>query len=423
MTMSNGEHDVIVIGAGAAGIAATRRLVEAKIDVLLLEALDRVGGRAYSLREGDGPAIDLGCGWLHSANVNPWTEIATALGFEVDRTPPPWQDEKRQMGMAPAQQSAFGKASMRFWSQFETGLEIIDRPAGDYLEPGNPWNALIDATSTYINGAELDRVSAVDLFRYADTQINWRLPAGFGTLIARYSLGLPIVLGCKVTEIDHSDSDLRVETAQGALRARAVIVTVSTNLLAAGALCFKPELLAPCAAAADLPLGYAEKVFLKIDDAAKFPEDASFFGATDRTATGTYHIRPLGRPVIEAYFGGRLARELQTAGKAAMIAFATEEIASVLGAAIVSHLEPLKVSSWANDPLVLGSYSHAKPSRADARSVLGTPIQNRIFFAGEACSIHDFSTAHGAYKSGVAAAEACLAHAPIGLRAGRHLSS
>jgi monoamine oxidase len=121
-------------------------------------------------------------------------------------------------------------------------------------------------------------------------------------------------------------------------------------------------------------------------------------------------MRPFGRPMIEAYFGGSLVRDLQTAGKAAMIAFACEEIAAVLGTAIIARLRPLGVSSgWAVDPLALGSYSHAEPGRANARSVLSTPIQNRIFFAGEACSIHDFSTAHGAYKTGVAAAEAYLA--------------
>jgi monoamine oxidase len=120
-------------------------------------------------------------------------------------------------------------------------------------------------------------------------------------------------------------------------------------------------------------------------------------------------MRPFGRPMIEAYFGGSLVRDLQTAGKAAMIAFACEEIAAVLGTAIIARLRPLGVSSWAVDPLALGSYSHAEPGRANARSVLSTPIQNRIFFAGEACSIHDFSTAHGAYKTGVAASEAYLA--------------
>jgi len=403
VTKITDEHDVVVIGAGAAGIAATRRLVDAGVDVLLLEACDRVGGRAISVRKDDGGAIDLGCGWLHSADVNPWTAIAAALGIEIDRTLPPWQDDKHDLGMSLAQRRAFRTASTRFWEKFDTGTAPIpDQPAADYLEPGNPWNSLINATSTYINGAELDCVSALDFARYADTHINWRVPAGYGTLIARYSAGLPIVL-------DHSGAAIHIETGDGVLRARAVIVTVSTNVLAADAIRFTPDIPDTRDAAAHLPLGHAEKVFFTLDDAAEFPKDVHFFGATDRAATGAYQMRPFGRPMIEAYFGGSLARDLQAAGKAAMIAFACEEIAAVLGAAINARLRPLRVSSWAVDPLILGSYSHAEPGRANARSVLSAPIQNRIFFAGEACSIHDFSTAHGAYKTGVAAAEAYLA--------------
>ena len=269
VTKITDEHDVIVVGAGAAGIAATRRLIEAGVDVLLLEARNRVGGRALSVRQGNGAAIDLGCGWLHSADVNPWTDIGTALGFEIDRTLPPWQDEKHDLGMSLAQRRAFRTASTRFWKNFDANTApISDQRAADYLEPGNPWNCLINATSTYINGAELDRVSALDFARYADTHINWRVPAGYGTLIARYSVGLPIVLDCKVVRIDHSGAAIRIETGGGVLRARTVIVTVPTNVLAAGAIRFTPDNPDTRDAAARLPLGHAEKVFLTLDDAA-----------------------------------------------------------------------------------------------------------------------------------------------------------
>jgi monoamine oxidase len=139
------EYDVGVIGAGAAGIAATRRLVESGVDVLLLEARNRVGGRALSVRQADGHAIDLGCGWLHSADVNPWTDIAKALGFEIDHTLPPWQDEKHDLGMSLTQRRALRTASMRFWEKFTDTAPIPDRPAAEYLEPGNPWNSLINA--------------------------------------------------------------------------------------------------------------------------------------------------------------------------------------------------------------------------------------------------------------------------------------
>ena len=87
--MASGDVEVAVIGGGAAGIGAARRLREAGVKALILEARGRLGGRAWTVEAGGFP-VDLGCGWLHSAKRNPWTGIAAAQGRTIDRTPPPW---------------------------------------------------------------------------------------------------------------------------------------------------------------------------------------------------------------------------------------------------------------------------------------------------------------------------------------------
>jgi monoamine oxidase len=115
-------------------------------------------------------------------------------------------------------------------------------------------------------------------------------------------------------------------------------------------------------------------------------------------------LRPFGRPLIEGYFGGALARELETQGDAAVAAFALDQLAAQLGSGIRKRLTPIAVSAWGRDPFAGGSYSYAKPGQADARAAFGTPVDDRLFFAGEVCSNRDFSTAHGAYRSGVAVA-------------------
>jgi monoamine oxidase len=171
---------------------------------------------------------------------------------------------------------------------------------------------------------------------------------------------------------------------------------------------FDPELPETLQAAADLPLGNAEKAFLALANAEALPRNARFFGG-NKVATGSYHVRPSGPPIIEAYFGGALARDLAKAGPASMAAFAIEEIAGVCGHAFTEKLSLIEASGWAADPFARGSYSHALPGRADARAVLAAPIDGRLFFAGEACSPHDFSTAHGAYESGLTAADAYIA--------------
>src|SRR5690606_36382517 len=103
------------------------------------------------------------------------------------------------------------------------------------------------------------------------------------------------------------------------------------------------------------------------------------------------------------YFGGAVARALEAGGTAAFFAHAMDELAGLFGSDIRRHLRPIVSTAWARDPLSLGSYSHALPGRAGARRALAEPVDGRILFAGEACSAHDFSTAHGAYRTGVAA--------------------
>jgi monoamine oxidase len=404
------ELDVIVIGAGAAGLAAARRLATARLSIRVLEARNRLGGRAWTCREPGGLPIELGCGWLHSADVNEWCVVASALGFALDRTRPPWRTQLNDIGFPPSDQDDYRAASGRFYDRLDAAGEAeIDMPGDRLLEPGCRWNGLINATSTYINGVELDQLSVRDFWRYRDTGVNWRVVEGYGTLIAASGAGLDIALDCPAQVIDHGGWRVRVATPRGELGARAAIVTVPTDVLAAGIPRFVPELPDKTAAAAALPLGLADKLYLRLDRAEEFPGDSHLYGALDRVRTGSYHLRPLRRPLVEGYFGGALARELEQEGEAAFASFAIDQLAALLGGDIRKRLHPVAASAWGHDPHARGSYSHARPGEADARQVLAAAVDQRLFFAGEACSGADFSTAHGAYRSGVAAAEQVIA--------------
>jgi monoamine oxidase len=299
------ELDVIVIGAGAAGLAAARRLATARLSVRVLEARNRLGGRAWTWRDADGLPIELGCGWLHSADENEWCIVAATLGFAIDRTRPAWRTQWNNIGFPPSDQDDFRAAAARFYDRLDAAGEAeIDQPGDRFLEPGCRWNALIDATSTYINGVELDQLSARDFWRYRDTGVNWRVVEGYGTLVAATAAGLDVALDCPADVIDHGGRLIRIETPRGELRARAIIVTVPTTVLAAGMPRFTPALPAKIAAAQGLPLGLADKLYLRLDGAQAFPADSHLYGAVDRVRTGSYHLRPLGRPLIEGYFGG-----------------------------------------------------------------------------------------------------------------------
>jgi monoamine oxidase len=402
------DHDVAIVGAGAAGIGAARRLIERRLSVVVLEARDRIGGRALTVPTALGYPVDLGCEWLHSGDRNPWTTIARESGFTVDETLPDWGARLRRAGADPDDEAAWYAARDEFYRRMEAAGEVEpDRAAATVLPPGDRWNALLNAISTWANGVELDRLSLQDHARYADSGINWRVREGYGALIAAYGKGLPVRLGSPVQRIDHHGRAVHVETARGNLRVRAALVTVPPTLLAAETIRFTPDLPpAKRAAAHGVPLGLANKLFLALDDAPPdLPRDSHLVGALDRTATGSYQMRPHGRPMVAAYFGGALALDLERAGAAAMTDFAVGELAGLFGTAIRQRLHPLANSAWATDAFARGSYSFALPGHAGDRAILAAPVDDRLFFAGEACSTENFSTAHGALLSGREAAD------------------
>ncbi|HEX3439621.1 MAG TPA: NAD(P)/FAD-dependent oxidoreductase [Pseudolabrys sp.] len=406
--MTNSDTEVVIIGGGAAGIAAGRHLLAAGIECLLVEARSRLGGRAYTV-DASGFGIDLGCGWLHSADRNPWTQVAEAEGRTLDRSEPPWNKPSLETGFPLDEQREFRQAMHALYERVgEAARKQPDVPVASVLAPGCRWNALLGSIGTYISGGELDHVSALDFDNYDDTGVNWRVIEGYGTTIAGYARPLRAMLDCPVLRIDHAGRRLRIETAKGTITADRAIVTLPTNVLAEMEDLFAPALPEKTQAAANLPLGLADKLFLSLDRAEEFEHDSRLFGRTDR-ATATYHLRPFGRPMIECYFGGRNAWDLEAGGEKAFVDFALSELTGQLGNDFTKRLKPITMHPWGADPFARGSYSYALPGKVASRAVLAAPVDGRLFFAGEACSTHDFSTAHGGFITGVSAAEQVIA--------------
>jgi monoamine oxidase len=406
--MTSGDIEVAIVGGGAAGVSAARRLHDAGLRCLMIEARPRLGGRAWTVIDPSGFAIDLGCGWLHSADRNPWSDIAASQGSVIDKTPPPWTRPSLTYGFSIAEQHDFLKVSHAFYQRLDQAEQHPEQPASALLEPGNRWNNLIIAINTFVAGAELSDISAHDLARYEDSGVDWRMTDGYGTLISNYAADVPARLGCPVHRIDRSGLRLRIETAMGVVTADQAIIAVPTSILTDENF-FTPALADKVEAAQGLPLGLDDKLFLSLDRAEEFEKGSRLFGCTDRTGTGAYHLRPFGRPHIEAYFGGTLARELEAGGDAAFFDFAASELTGLLGNDFAKRIKPIRMHRWGADPFARGSYSFALPGKADERATLARPVDDRLFFAGEACSRSDYSTAHGAFLTGVAAADQVLA--------------
>ncbi|MGG6895315.1 flavin monoamine oxidase family protein [Rhizobium sp. BR 315] len=407
-----GDVDIAVIGAGAAGVGTARQLqvLRPDLSIVLLEASDRVGGRARTIHPfgADGAAVDLGCGWLHGASTNPWTKITEEIGLTVDRTPAPWSDGGRQLERGDPATKAAAAAVGEFFERVDAYEGVADADLSTMLVPGAPWNERIYAVGAFMTGAELPKSSVIDLGRYdPGPGPDWRVRQGYGTLVASYGLPVPTILGAEVSRIDHSGGDhIVLSTSKGELKAKAVVVAVSTNVLAAERVAFWPPLPEKIEAASRLPLGLANKLFIRVSEPGMFPEDTHVMGSRQDRRTGAYQLRPFGAPVIEAYFAGDLALDLERQGMEAAFDFSVEQLKRVFGSDVGAKLSPLVMSSWASEPFVGGSYSYATPGASDLRGVLAAPCNDRLFFAGEACSQTRYSTAHGAYESGVVAAEA-----------------
>jgi monoamine oxidase len=375
--------------------------------VLVIEARERPGGRAWTA-DADGIPMDLGCEWMHSADRNVLARLAKQLGFEINERRPDWTTRLRHSGESEeAEADWLAEREAFYWSVHRLAQQPEDSPCSAALIQGGRWNALFDATSTWGNAVELGCLSAKDNDRYEDSGINWRLYRGYGRLFEALAEGLPIAYGAKVTRIDHRGAMLAVETNRGNIRAKRVIVAVPSAILAEERLVFDPPLPDKLAAANGLPLGLADKLFFHFDGGEDISE-RYLVGSTRRRETMSYQIRPMGRPRINCFFGGRFAARLERDGFDAMVAFAIDELVGLLGSAVRRQLRPLKASFWRQDEFARGSYSYALPGHADDRAKLAAPVDERLFFAGEACSLNFFSTAHGAYETGLAAATAAL---------------
>lgn len=410
------DPDVLVIGAGCAGIAAARELAARRRSCVVLEAGPRVGGRAYTESTSLGLPLDHGASWLHQADDNPLTPLARALGIELIN-----HDALRQRRLVtqgrfatPEEDHAFAAAEHDFWATIEAAAAngAPDRPASDAAPQAGPWDATIAHwEGAQICAAELSRMSLHDFAATALDGPNLIMRDGVGGLVARLAAGLPIRLGAGVNRIRWGARGVTAEGAFGSLSARAAIVTVSTGVLAAGGITFDPPLPeATQTAIHALPLGLLTKIAFRADhpDAPDLPPFTSLRRAVtlDGDRPMSWISRLFGDPVMIAFCGG--ARAWAFAGDpAAAEAEARAEAAQVFGARATAALRAPVVTRWAEDPLFRGAYCHAMPGAQAARTTLARPLADgRLCFAGEACHPRFAATVAGAWESGVTAARA-----------------
>jgi hypothetical protein len=231
------EVDVVIVGAGAAGIAAARRLSAAGHSFTLVEASDRIGGRCFAETQSFGVPFDRGAHWIHVPDINPLTKLAPRTGLDIYRSP---SGQRIRIGRRDARESeledflaAMVRAN-RSIAEAARGRTDIDC-AGALPKDLGDWQSTIEfALGPYTSATNLSELSAVDFSKSVERDVGAFCRQGYGALLGKLAEGIPVELATPVTQVDTLTRGSRVEatTPRGALSGRYLIVTASTGVLA-----------------------------------------------------------------------------------------------------------------------------------------------------------------------------------------------
>jgi monoamine oxidase len=406
------EADIVVIGAGAAGIAAARRIIAANRKVIVLEATGQIGGRCLTDTTTFDVPFDRGARWIHNPDSNPMIKLARGAGLEVGPAP---LGQKIRIGRRNARA---GEVEELLATLVRANRAIDDASRGrvdvscasvlpkDMGDWATTVEFLLGANAT---GKDLKEVSALDKIRAQDRSAALSCRQGLGTLIAKLGEGLPVSLATPATRLSWSGRDVTVETQVGKIAARAAIVTVSSNVLTSGALKFTPDIpKRTLDAASRVSLGSYDHIVLQLtgNPLGLVRDDVVIEQSKDaRTAFMIANMG--GSSLCSIDVAGSFGRDLSAQGEAAMVAFAVEWLTKLFGSDVAKAVRKSSATRWNAAPFALGAMSAASPGGQPSRKILMEPAGS-LFLAGEAAHETLWGTVDGAWESGERAAELAL---------------
>lgn len=404
----------MIVGAGAAGIAAARRLTTAGRRVVVLEASADIGGRCITDTTTFGAPYDRGARWIYMSDINPLAKLAPEVKLDLYPAPP---GQRMRIGRRYARESEMenylatlvrATNAIADAARGRTDVacaQVLPKDLGE-------WRGTIEFfLGPFASGKDLADVSAIDFARSADRENAAFCRQGFGALLARLAAGLPIQREAPATRVLWTNRPgIVVETPKGNLTTLALIVTVSTNVLASGKLKFYPELPRRQLDAANrLKLGSYDHVTLELpNNPLGLRPDELVFEKSSTRQTAALFANASGSTLCTIDVAGNFGRELAAKGENDMIAFAIDWIAGLYGNDVKNAVKRRHATRWNAEPWILGATSGAAPGAQASRKVLMEPLANRIWFAGEAAHETLWGTVAGAWESGERAADAYL---------------
>ncbi|NWF63259.1 MAG: FAD-dependent oxidoreductase [Chloroflexi bacterium] len=416
--------DVLVLGAGIAGLAAARTLTDKGLSVIVLEARNRVGGRTWT-DSSLGVPLDLGASWIHGVNGNPITKLAKEFGAKTAPT-----DGENAIEFAADGSELPGGA----WEETETLFEDIYEEVAEIQERTDEDMSLQAAFDQVIAGRRLSGedlrrlnyyIHLVTALEYGadakDLSLWWWdqdeefggeeviFPGGYNQITDGLAKSLDIRLGEVVNIVRYGADGVEVETSQGNYAAAQAVVTLPLGVLKQASVKFEPPLPESKQAAINrLGMGVLNKVYLKFPEVFWDAEVETFsYLGEELGEWGDWlsFVPFTGEPVLMAFHGGEKGFALEELSDDNIVAGAMQTLRVMFGGGIPEP-EGVLITRWGKDPFALGAYSHTPPfASGEDRGALAQPLGNVLFFAGEATSREYPGTVHGAYLSGVRAAE------------------
>jgi len=400
--------DVVIVGAGTSGLSAAKKLKKNGFSVVVLEAKAFVGGRCITDKSTFRTPFDIGGSWLHSAVINPLARLAEENGISLHKKSWDWTwVYSNGTLLTPQQIKEYGKYHTSMWlAANQAGAETLDQSVEKTL-PQSPWKKLVKNLIAPMLSADPDVTSSADVYQYADAEGDWLLDGGLGTFIRNLHSDVNVVVNCPVSKVNYSGKGVKIETPIGSINAKYVILTVSTSVLAAEHIKFTPQLPKWKLEAINLlPTGVLNKIGLEFDPGwqeAHQGESVNYLVGESDFCTINFGFYDTNLAV--GFVAGRFAEQLEKEGVGAATNFCKEGMKAVFGNNVTKYIQKTTETAWKGNLHTLGSYSYALPGAKDARLKLSATLGNRLFFAGEATMLNAQATVHGAYLSGIRAAE------------------
>jgi monoamine oxidase len=405
------EADIVVVGAGAAGIAAARRIMAANRKVVVVEASNQIGGRCQTDVSTFDVPFDRGARWMHNPETNPMIKLARSAGLEIATAP---QGQKIRIGRRnarPGEIEEFLAALVRANRAIDDAARRSDVSCASVLPKDlGVWADTAEfVLGAGFSGKDLQDISVGDKARAQDRNTAIACRQGLGTLIAKLGEQVPVALSTPANRIGWGSRDVSVDTPSGKILARAAVITVSTNVLAAGNIKFASELpKRTLDAASKLSLGSYDRIALQMPgNPLGLARDDSVVEQSNSMKTALIYANVGGSSLCSIDVGGSFGRDLSAEGEAAMVAFAKEWLAKLFGSDAAAAVKASSATRWNAAPFALGAMSAASPGGQASRKVLSEPI-GCMYLAGEATHETLWGTIDGAWESGERAAEAAL---------------